>query len=274
MGNETKLENWAARERLRWIERTVWWRGWIGRPDLVEMFGISAAQASSDLQKYQELNPGAVGYQTSRKRYEGAAEMRCVLHEPQLAEAISAYLGEGTLLVPTLRSDPKAGSRVSMVMAPRRTVAPEVERRVFLAVCGGLGLRVKYHSVRSGTAVWRRVVPRAFGHDGLRWHARAWCESSGEWRDFVLGRISGAEWPQSVDEEPPRDDEWEQIETLRLRVNPGLSEERKAALVMDYGAGPDGVLELRCRKAMRQYVEAMLRVPSEGEELPGHFVSG
>ena len=61
MGNETSVENWAARERLLLVERAAWWRGWIGRGDLVAMFGISPAQASSDLQKYQELNPGGGG---------------------------------------------------------------------------------------------------------------------------------------------------------------------------------------------------------------------
>ncbi|MCU0797370.1 MAG: helix-turn-helix domain containing protein, partial [Akkermansiaceae bacterium] len=98
MGNDTNMENWAARERLRWIERAVWWRGWVGRPDLAAMFGISAAQASSDLQRYQELNPGALAYHLGRKRYEGTEGMRCVMHEPSLVEAMNVFLGGGGVL--------------------------------------------------------------------------------------------------------------------------------------------------------------------------------
>ena len=269
MGNETSMENWAARERLRLIERAVWWRGWIGRRDLVEIFGISAAQASSDLQKYQEVNPGALVYQMSRKRYEGAAEMRCVLHEPKLVEAMTAFLGEGAAVAAS--TDVGEGSRVAVVMPPKRKTSQDVERRVFLAVCGGLRLRVKYHSVRSGTNDLRWLVPRAFGHDGLRWHVRAWCEKNERWQDFVLGRMSSAYWPERVEGELPKDVEWEQIETLEYRINPQLSESQQSALAMDYGVGKSGVLKVKCRVAMRQYVEAMLRVPPSGKKLPGHF---
>lgn len=57
------------------------------RRDLVAAFGVSLAQASSDLQKYQELNPGALQYHMNRKRYEGAREMRWVLIEALRLEA-------------------------------------------------------------------------------------------------------------------------------------------------------------------------------------------
>ena len=270
MGNETNMENWAARERLKLIERAVWWRGWIGRPDLVEIFGISAAQASSDLQKYQELNPGALVYQMSRKRYEGAETMRCLLQEPRLEEAMAAFLGE-RVAVEAQGEVPGAG-RVATVSPPRRKVDAHVERRIFLAVATGQKLEVNYHSVRSGGGETRVIVPRAFGHDGLRWHVRAWCGRNQCWLDFVLGRMASAGWPEAVTEELPADADWETFEELEYRVNPGLAEGQRQALEMDYGVDGKGILRIRCRKAMRQYVEAMLRVPPSGKRLPGHFV--
>jgi hypothetical protein len=39
MGNTTNTENWAARERLRSIEVRLWWRGFVGRKELMEVFG-------------------------------------------------------------------------------------------------------------------------------------------------------------------------------------------------------------------------------------------
>lgn len=270
MGNETSMENWAAQERLRAVERALWWRGWVGRPDLAGVFGISAAQASSDLQKYQELNPGAMVYQMSRKRYEGTEAMACVLHVPRLEEGMAAFLGQGGM--GAVAGAPVAdGPRVAAVRTPRREVPMEVERRVFLAVIQGKKLRVKYHSLSSGRAAWRWLSPHAFGHDGLRWHARAWCHESGAHRDFVLGRMSGAEWPVDGDEAPPRDEEWVTLEELCFRINDSLSEEQQAALRLDYGTGSSGLLKLTCRRAMRQYVEAMLRVRVPGG-LPAHFV--
>jgi len=51
MGNKTNDQNWAATERLRFIEACAWWKGIVQRQDLVGLFGISMAQASSDLQR-------------------------------------------------------------------------------------------------------------------------------------------------------------------------------------------------------------------------------
>jgi len=270
MGNETNLENWAAQERLRTVERALWWRGWVGRADLSGLFGVSPAQASSDLQKYQELNPGVMLYQTNRKRYESAESMACVLHAPRLEEGMSAFLGQPG--ISTLASAPVAnGPLVAVVRAPRREVSLEVERRVFLAVIQGKKLRVKYHSLRSGRSSWRWLAPHAFGHDGLRWHARAWCFESGEHRDFVLGRMSAAEWPVAMEEVPPRDDEWETFEELRFRINDSLTQDQQAALRLDYNTSSSGILKISSRRAMRQYVEAMLRVRVM-DDPPAHFV--
>jgi hypothetical protein len=272
MGNETRLDNWAAQERLRAVERALWWRGWIGRPDLVEVFGISAAQASSDLQKYMEINPGSMVYQMSRKRYEAVEAMACVLHTPRLEEGMAAFLQPGGLGM-VAGGAVGEGSQVSVVKPPRREVSQVVERRVLLAVVQGKKLRVKYHSLKSGRSDWRWLAPHAFGHDGLRWHVRAWYQEGQSHRDFVLGRMSDAGWPEEIgeDEKPPMDEDWDTQEERRYRINDSLSEERQAALRLDYGTGPRGILKITCRRAMAQYVEAMLRVPTDGE-LPAHFM--
>ncbi|GAA5142513.1 WYL domain-containing protein [Prosthecobacter algae] len=272
MGNETRLENWAAQERLRAVERALWWRGWIGRPDLVALFGISAAQASSDLQKYVELNPGAIVYQTSRKRYEATQGMACVLHTPRLTDGMGTFLQQGGVGMIT-GGNTLDGPHVSIVRAPRREVCPQVERRVFLAVAQGKKLCVKYHSVNSGRSDWRWLAPHAFGHDGLRWHVRAWSLEGGDYRDFVLGRISDSKWPEDLNpnELLPVDEDWNTEEELRYRINDRLSEAQQAALRLDYGTGAQGILKITCRRAMTQYVEAMLRVQMTGE-LPAHFM--
>ncbi len=237
----------------------------------MEVFGISAAQASSDLQKYLEINPGAMVYQMSRKRYEATEAMGCVLHAPRLEEGMAAFLQQGGLGMLTAGA-PSDGPLVSVVRPPKRKVLPEVERRLFIAVVQRKKLRVKYHSVKSGRDDWRWLAPCAFGHDGLRWHVRAWYQKRGIHGDFVIGRVSDAGWPEEIgtEETPPRDEEWETFEELRFRINDSLSRESQAALRLDYGTAPDGILNITCRRAMAQYEEAMLRVPTNGE-FPTHF---
>jgi len=55
---------------------------------------------------------------------------------------------------------------------------------------------------------WLR--PHALGHNGARWHVRAWCEKNGDFRDFTLSRIAEVEWSRESAELPEPDKDWEQ----------------------------------------------------------------
>lgn len=240
------------------IERTAWWRGAVNRGDLREVFGISAAQASADLQGYLELNPGALAYNLSTKRYEAQQAMRCVLHESRLEDAVRGVLGG---------SAPMGGisaAKVEVVATPQRRAPAEVERRVFLALDQGRRLEVKYWSVNSGGGRKREIAPHALGHDGLRWHVRAWCFENGDFRDFTLSRIEDAEWPGDNFTPPVADEQWEKEVPVVLRANRSLDEERRKAVERDFGM-TDGRLELRVREAMRGYLLAHLRMSDGGE---------
>lgn len=272
MANMTNEENWAARERLRVLEMLLWWRGWVGRGDLLGRFGISAAQASSDFQKYLEMNGGEISYHTSRKRYEASPRFGCVLHVPMLEEAVTVLLGGGALpLTPLAGADGSSG-KVAILALPRRNVEPEIVRRVVMALLAGQRLRVIYHSVNSNTADGRFLRPAALAWDGRRWHVRAWCEKNSAWRDFVLGRMSEADWPEAASGELAIDEDWLTWESVKLRINPELGAEARAALRMDYGMEGE-IMELRVRRALLAYLQAELFIDGRGHGvLPHHFV--
>lgn len=269
MGNGTNVENWAARQRLCWLEMQLWWRGWVGRSGLREIFGISSAQASSDLQCYAELNPDAMSYHMSRKRYESGPRMRCLLHTPQWEEGL-ALLNEQVAGVRMVAEE--ESEKVGWVNLPKRSAPNKVLRPVLLAALGEYELTLRYHSISSESARKRVIVPRAFGWDGYRWHTRAWCKESEEWRDFVLGRMDKVEWPNSVAETLPKDEHWEEEVIVKLRLNPKLAKKSQEALRMDYDLKGD-VLEIRVRKAMEPYLLASLFLDhTTGRNLPKHFV--
>ena len=266
MGNTTNRDQWAGRERLLFIERAAWWRGVVNRQDLRAMFGISAAQSSADLQGYQELNPGALAYNLKTKRYEARPEMSCVLHEPSLDEAVAIFWG-ASLGFPRVGVDSR---KVALTMPPQRRADSNVERRVFLAIEQGRRLHVRYGSVSGKSGKRREIAPHALGHDGLRWHARAWCFGNGEYRDFVLGRMGDAEWP-GVEFEPPEPDAaWETKVTLVFQANRSLEAEQRSSIERDYGM-KNGLLKLTVSEAMREYVLAQLRIPAEEGARPRHL---
>lgn len=118
------------------------------------------------------------------------------------------------------------------------------------------------------------IVPRAFGSDGRRWHVRAFDVQHEEWRDFVFGRFKKVSWPEGGEdlEGLPEDEDWVSFETVRLQVNPELSEKAQEAIRMDYEMSSD-TMELRVRRSMKTYLLAELFL-EEGKErtLPRHFV--
>ncbi len=264
MGNTSNREQWAVRERLTFIERVAWWRGAVNRSDVRELFGISAAQASSDLQAYQDMNPGVLVYNVRAKRYEAGREMACVLHAPHLGEAVRNFLGEGVPL-PQAAPESRPEARADVFVPPMRAALPEVERRIFLAVEGRRRLRIKYWSVRSGRGSLREIAPHALGSDGYRWHARAWCFEDGIYKDFALSRVEMAEWPGAAFEPPVADDAWTREVVLRLVPHRDLDEGRRKMIERDYGM-VGGFLKLRVREAMVEYCLAHLRIPTMDED--------
>ena len=250
MGNVTSDTNWAAQERLRFIERCAWWRGVVNRKDLAEVFGVSMAQASSDLQKYVEMNPGSLIYDVKGKKYDGAGKMRLLYGETPLADVMGMWL---------------AGDKVVQVAGalPTRMADAVVLRHTMMATLRGLKLRVKYHSLSERGVIWREMMPLRWIHSGLRWHVRAWCYLSREWRDFTVSRMEKTELPTvKVAEEFPVDEEWERMVVLRLRPNGNLDPKKAAGVMLDFRM-VDGVLELPVRGPLEGYVRAMLGLPDE-----------
>jgi WYL domain len=272
MGNKSNTEQWAVMERMRFIERSAYWRGTVNRQDLARVFGLSMAQASADLQQYQQENPGALVYNLNRKRYEGAEGMWMKFCAPVLEEAMAAFLQGGREALPVTVPATVAGGdapapQVYVLAVPQRKAAPGVERRMFLAVINGLKIRVRYCSVNSGTEEWRWLHPRAFAHDGNRWHARAWCETRKAWADFNLSRIAEAEWPQ-IPQAPPEGDPAAGMEVLKVRVHSQVDGTSKASVERDYGM-EDGSLKLEVPGLMVDYLRARLRMPlADGSEPP------
>lgn len=252
MGNKTNVSRWSAQERLAHIERIAYWRGWVRRGDLCDRFSISLPQASADLGEYMRINPPGLRYNGNDKRYDATEAFKCRLTKPSLAEATEVLpeaLSVGTLAV----------ARVEL---PVRTAKENVVREVVIAITNRAAMEIYYFSVHSGTEGWRRISPRALGHDGFRWHTRAWCDEENTYKDFVLGRIDRVK-RTDLQTSPPADKDWETWTTIRFRPHHRLNPAQSRAMELDF-AMIRGVASLRVRKAMKIYAEVYLGLTPEG----------
>lgn len=269
MGNRASEEKWAGRERLAGVERWLYWRGYVRRRDVSEVYGVSAAQASADLQRYQELNPGAMSYNMSRKCYEGTERMQCVLGEPNFAGAVAQFFGGGGLFGREMGGE-EGGDGLAVVRLPMRKILPKAQRAVLMALLDGRGMQIRYLAVNASgddSSQKRWIRPTQLVWDGGRWHVRAWCELREGYRDFVLSRMDWVGWPEEREGELPVDEEWEEQVSVTLTPNEELSESARWALETDYDLKPSEPLVIETRKALQQYVLERFGV-RRGEGLP------
>jgi predicted DNA-binding transcriptional regulator YafY len=241
----------AQRERLVYIDFRLYFFGEIGRPDLIDRFGVAPAGATRDLALYREIAPQNIAFDGSHKIYRiGQAFSPLFDHAPQrVLTALAQGFGDGV-------SGPKQSLQPLLPCeSPTALSSPRME--VLAPICRAIHAKrpvaIRYHSMRSGASE-RVIVPFALVDTGLRWHVRAFDRKSGEFRDFVVTRI---EAPTLLDEEPQpherpdNDIQWTRIVELDLVPHPRL--ERPEIIQMDYGM-QGGSIRMRVRAAVAGYM--------------------
>lgn len=130
-------------------------------------------------------------------------------------------------------------------------------------------LEVLYASPHGKSRRWRWLMPHALAWSGHRWHVRAWCLEKLDYRDFVLGRMEEARWPEPVTEPlPVRDEAWDTYVTVEVRPHHELGEEEQAVIAQEFRMQKRR-LRIPVRQAMVQYLETALGlVPAEGKPSP------
>ena len=238
----------AQRERLAYIDFRLYFFGELGRPDLIERFGVAPAGATRDLALYREVAPQNITFDGSNKVYRiGQAFAPLFDHASQrVLSALALGFGDGV-----------DGAKQPLLPCESPTALCNPRMDVLAPICRAIHAKqpvsIRYHSMSSGESE-RVIVPFALVDTGLRWHVRAFDRKSGEFRDFVLTRI---ETPALLDEEPPvnerpdSDIQWTRIVELDFVPHPRL--ERPEIIKMDYGMS-DGSIRMRVRAAVAGYM--------------------
>lgn len=234
----------AQRERLAYIDFRLYFFGEIGRPDLIERFGVAPAGATRDLALYREIAPQNIIFDGSNKIYRiGQAFAPLFDHASQrVLSALTLGFGDG---VNGAAQPPLPCESPAALSSPRMDMLAPVCR----AIHAKRPVAIRYHSLSRGESE-RVIVPFALVDTGLRWHVRAFDRKSSEFRDFVITRI---EAPTLLDEEPQanerpdNDIQWTRIVELDFVPHPRL--ERPKIIKMDYGM-TGGSIRMRVRAAV------------------------
>jgi predicted DNA-binding transcriptional regulator YafY len=251
----------GVEERLEFIEFRLFWEGRINRSDLMDWFKISTPQASKDLSLYESEAPGNLIYDTSAKRYLAAPNFQAKFFKPDADNYLAQLRNVADHTVSADQTWLDALPEAEVMPIPHRRVSVQVLRSVTGAIRDKTSLDVCYQSMneqRPGP-MWRKISPHALGHDGLRWHVRAFCHLDKRFKDFLLSRCldSGDEHEAGVS---PKDDKyWNEFFSVVLIANPKLSADQQAVISQDY-CMEYGQIAIQVRKALLYYFRKRLRL--------------
>lgn len=239
----------AQRDRLAFVELRLRFVGEIRRQDLVTRFGIQAAAATRDIAQYKELAPRNMEYDTKGKVYVRASWFRPLFDFS--AERVLTWLSQGY-------GDGEPVRWKGVVVQEGTSLPGKIDLELLSvltrAIHQGAAVEVSYRALSSGLTT-REIVPFALADSGLRWHVRAFDRRSGEFRDFVLGRLDDAsilQGPVADHERPDQDIQWNRITELELVPHPA-NVQHPDTIEAEYDMD-GGVLKVRARAAMAGYL--------------------
>ncbi|MBC2663672.1 WYL domain-containing protein [Novosphingobium flavum] len=243
---------WGVEQKLQFIEFRLFWEGHVNRGDLIDKFGISQNQASGDLNRYIALAPDNMVYDKSGKTYVRSPAFSPHFMKPDATQYLAQVrsVAEG-IVAP---EDAWIGNLPAFdaIPAPARGIDPAVLRSILIAIRRREAVEVRYQSMSSPDPEWRWIAPHALAFDGFRWHARSFCEKSGEYRDFVISRIIETRQSRSTQMQTAADADWDEIVQLEIGPHPALSQNQKRVIKLDYGM-QDGRVRIPVRRALFYY---------------------
>jgi hypothetical protein len=246
MANTTEIRHW-------FIELHAWWEGQINSTMLSQQFELSRQAASSALKTYREaINPNSLIYDTHSKAYRPSDTMKLTSISGDVAEYLH-WVSEHRIPAPL-------SPGFESLKPPERSVSPQVMRAMIKAQREQRRLEVDYVSLTNPNNEGRIIVPHTFVNAGVRWHLRAWCEKSQQYRDFVLSRFRGT--PELLDTSSNgknQDTAWNTPLELVFAPDPRLNDAQKAVLMNDYQMS-NGTLIVETRAALAQYLIQEMQV--------------
>jgi len=257
---------WGVKQRLEFIEFRLFWEGSINRKDLINTFGVSVPQASTDIKAYKKQAPGNIYYDKSLKQYLITSKFNPVFGSVNAHDYLSK--------LSTVADDMQKHDQNMMGFIPDFSVVPSIDRAIDPIVLRKLvkalknkkAIKIKYQSMNRQSAVCRWITPHAFAFDGFRWHVRAYCELVEEFRDFILGRIISTQSIKKRRVNPNEDFKWNHFVKIKLAAHTNLSTGQKKIIEKEYDM-VDGVAKIKVRAAFIYYVLLRFRLENPDNKL-------
>jgi len=253
------IDRWDLVLRYRMIEIIVLWEGRLTTNHLQQAFGIGRSQASKVINQYiSDISADNIFYDKQVKGYVPTESFAPKFTKGDINEYLNILNTQSDLS--THYAGLELESTNTEVISPLiRSVKPEFVRPIIQACREKKRIEIEYASLTSEKE-FRNIAPHTLVFSGYRWHVRAYCEKSQQFRDFVLSRISAIyDFVGDSENLIEQDHSWNTLAVIILTPDSRLTASQQLVIAADYGM-TNNRLEIKTRGAMVQYVLQFLRV--------------
>lgn len=245
---------WDLLFRYRMIEVIALWEGRLTTNHLIKSFGIGRQQASKDINTYlTDVAPGNLVYDKQLKGYKPSDSFAPKLTSGHADEYLH-ILSRSEDMTVTFNDLDMGFENTTMVRPVTRNITPEILRPLVQAIREKKRVDLSYTSLKNGEEVERIISPHTLVCTPLRWHVRAYCEHSEDYRDFVLSRIRGVPALETKKIKGKEQDElWNTHLSIKLIPDSRLTEAQAKVIAHDYGM-EKGTLTIPTNAALVCYV--------------------
>ncbi|MEZ9572047.1 WYL domain-containing protein [Vibrio sp. 10N.261.51.A3] len=245
---------WDLLFRYRMIEVIALWEGRLTTNHLIKSFGIGRQQASKDINTYlTDVAPGNLVYDKQLKGYKPSDCFAQRLTSGHADEYLH-ILSRSEDMTVTFNELDMGFENTTMVRPVTRNITPEILRPLVQAIREKKRVDLSYTSLTNGEEVERIISPHTLVCTPLRWHVRAYCEHSEDYRDFVLSRIRGTPTLETKKIKGKEQDElWNTHLSIKLIPDSRLTEAQAKVIAHDYGM-EKGTLTIPTNAALVRYV--------------------
>lgn len=256
------------KNRYKVMRRMALWEGRLSRGRLMDALGLSGIRVSQLIREIREETPEWFEWDSKSKSYfvTSAAYKKAKAGASDLS--LAAYLAEADIHADLA---PGAGP-VTVAPWGFSQVDPNTFSRIRLAIEQGTRLKLEYRSMRTPEPHPRTVEPHSLVQAGRRWHMRGYCLETGDFRDFVLGRIAKLSMlDQKAESMVAEDTKWNAVVKVRIEAHPKLTPGQQDLVRSEYFDGTAARVH-SCRGALFPYLVQEFRLAMDvTKELPPEY---
>ena len=266
------LVNPLEKNHYKVMRRMALWEGRLSRGRLMDVLNLSGIRVSQLLREIREETPDWFEWDSKSKSYFvtpiAYKKAQAELKAGNASLSLAAYLAETDIHADLA---PGAGP-VTVAPWAFSQVNPQIFSRIRLAIEQGRRLKLEYRSMRTPEQHPRTVEPHSLIQAGRRWHMRGYCLETGDFRDFVLGRIAKHSMSDQKTTSTVADDtKWNAVVKVRIQAHPKLTPGQKDLVRSEYFDGTSARVH-SCRGALLPYLVQELRLAVDvAKELPPDY---